>query len=56
MMGKATNFATFLKRMETGEFGSGPFGTVKTLPHMTFAVPTTLWAATALADRRQAGV
>jgi putative transposase len=34
-MGKATNFATFIKRMEAGEFGTASFRIVKTLNHRT---------------------
>jgi hypothetical protein len=30
-MGKATNFATFLKRMEAGKFGADSFGTIKNI-------------------------
>ncbi|MCF7818881.1 MAG: transposase [Kiritimatiellales bacterium] len=34
-MGKATNFTTFLRRMEVGEFGAGQFGHVKSIKPCT---------------------
>lgn len=35
LMGKATNFSTFLQRMEAGEFGLTQLEAVKTLNHKT---------------------